>query len=123
MKLTEPRAATALFTRRINVAEGPVHPMAYSSTGKTFRVERVGIDYNLAKDGTWQVVRESSVWVTGTVLKKDGSDSRNDHTRTPRADPGTWGAPVTFTGEWEWLNSLIDAARPVGAVTLPALGG
>lgn len=120
MKYTD-RSTSSSITRRINIEDGPVLPMAYSSTGKTFRVDHVDLPYVMTEDGTWQILYAVSIDVSGTVLKKDGSDGQNRHSRWPTGCTSRYNEPVRFEGEWEWVGQLIDAARPEGTVIFPPL--
>ena len=115
MKFTE-SSHNATYTRFFSIADGPVHPTAYSPTGKVFRVQRVKVTYTLdTESGRWEAKNSSAVDLGGTVLKKDGSDSLNDHSRWPQYDYKTH----AFTPEYAWVSELIEAARPIGEVRLP----
>lgn len=94
-------------TRHINVIDGEVRPQPYSSAGRKYRVSKVIVEFRWAPIPTgWKV---SGANLSGTVLKADGSDSKND----AREHVSTYDTPPM------WLDELIDAVRPVGAVELP----
>lgn len=115
MKFTD-NGHNARYIRRISVADGPVHPMAYSQTGKVFRVDHVEIRYTLdPESGHWDWNSRSDINLTGPVLKKDGSDSRNFHTR----HPGCKYNPYRLAEDYAWVGKLIEDARPIGEVHLP----
>jgi hypothetical protein len=92
-------------TRTINVTDGPVRPQPYSSVGRKYRVSRAIITYRWIA-GAWNI---AGVKLSGTVLKADGSDSKND----AREHLSTYGTRPT------WLAKLIDGLRPVGVPELP----
>jgi hypothetical protein len=119
MKYTDD-STTATYTRRINITDGPVHGQAYSTTGRQFRAERITIPYALTDAGTWEVYSAWAIDITGVVLRKDGSDSQNTHSRKPDS-ANRYREPLRFEGEWAWVGELIDAARPEGRVTLPPM--
>ncbi len=115
MKFEPQREDAAAYTRFVTVEDGPIHRQAHSLNGKEFRVERVVIQYTL-KDGRWDIDSSYAVSLGGTVLKKDGSDSRVAHSRHPEI--ADW-RNVHFTGEWEWVQQLVDALRPTGDPEVP----
>lgn len=119
MKYTS-SSANATLTRYIDIEDGPVHEQAYSTAGRRFRVTRVTITYQLTETGRWEVQSGWDISVAGTVLKKDGSGSQNDHTESPESVRG-YGGPIRFEEEWAWIGEIVDAARPEGNVTLPLL--
>lgn len=83
------------------VEDCPIVPMAYARPPKEVRIVRGYITYRWHR-GEWNVQNDWSVSISGTVLKKDGTDSKNDHSRQ--------GA------DWPWLNEIIDLLRPAGNV-------
>lgn len=92
----------------------PVVPMAYARPPKEVRIERGYIDYQW-KDGRWVCDSSWDVSVSGPVLKKDGTPSKNNHSRS---------APHRYDTDpeaWPWLDEIIDLLRPAGDVTLVAL--
>jgi hypothetical protein len=115
MKFTE-KSHQATYTRRVQVEDGPVHGQAYSTTGRRFRVTHVEILYSLNAEGEWSVKNDFAIKVSGVVLKKDGSDSANHHTRSPERFNWSDKKPIP---EWEWLTILVDALRPEGTPELP----
>jgi hypothetical protein len=119
MKYTDNRSASTIV-RCIDIEDGPIHKQAYSTAGRLFRADRIAIKYYLADTGTWEVQSSYEISITGTVLKKDGSDSQNGHTRRPES-VNRYGEPSRFEGEWAWVGELIDRARPEGLVVLPSL--
>lgn len=119
MKFTEAQPSQTRCVRYISIEDGPVHGLEYSATGRRFRVETVTVEYTLTPAGTWEVRSAWDIRVTGTVLKNDGSDSKNGHSRRPETDRTSYGQPPRFEGEWQWAGDLIEAARPTGTITLP----
>jgi hypothetical protein len=92
-------------TRTINVIDGPVRPQPYSSVGRKYRVSRAIITYRWTA-GAWKV---AGVKLFGTVLKADGSDSKND----AREHLSRFDTPPM------WLDDLTTGLRPVGVPELP----
>ena len=97
-------------TRYLYVEDGPVLDKKHSRTGKKYRVVQVVVPYKWTPD-RW---RTTVVNLIGPVLRKDGSDGATQErafvSNYEREQPG-----------WEWLNEIIDAARPVGTLDLPQL--
>lgn len=106
MKLKD-TATHAKITRTVEIEpEGaPVLPLEYSLDGKRFRVTLLTITYTWTA-GKWVADSYSSVQMSGRVLKKDGSDSKNNHTRYP-----AYGWP-TAPDMYPWLDTIINALRP-----------
>lgn len=100
-------ATHAKITRTVEIEpEGaPVLPLEYSLDGKRFRVTLLAITYTWTA-GRWTTDSYSSVQMSGPVLKKDGTDSKNSHTRYPYY--GWLGHPDMYP----WLGTVIDALRP-----------
>jgi hypothetical protein len=98
-------------TRYVNLVDGPVRPQPYSSAGRRYRVDRVQIKFTLGEGAAWRAV---SVTLSGTVLKKDGTDSKND----ARDHAYGWDDSGT-TPDLHWLRDLVDRIRPIGRPTLP----
>lgn len=96
----------------------PVVTMAYSSNGKKVRVIRGTVEY-LWKDGRWVVDSQFSVDLVTVVLKKDGSDSLNTHSR--RADTEGYSGKENWTEQFTWLGPIVDLLRPTGEVALMVL--
>lgn len=92
-------------TRHVNLIDGPVRPQPHSRSGRKYRVERVIIHYGWI-DGVWKV---TGAKLLGTVLKADGSDSKND----AREHVSCYDIPPA------WLDELIDGLRPVGDLEMP----
>ncbi len=121
MKITT-QSSHAEITRRFTITENqPIVPFAYADQPKKVRVERGHIIYRLI-DGAWKVQNSYSVTVGGTVLKKDGSDSKLDHRRSADTVPcsGLRGADLTekLTDDFQWLAPIINLLRPTGDVTM-----
>lgn len=93
--------------------DGPVVPMAYSSTGKRFRVERVTVEYHY-KDGKWVIGSHFAVDMSGTVLKKDDTDSKNWHTSHPKYDYKLHAYPPRYA----FAMKIVDMLRPQGGVSM-----
>lgn len=104
MKLTH-HCTRAQVTRTIDIENGPVIPMPYSVAGKMFRVERLSIRYDLEPDG-WRKSRYGTN-VSGTVLKKDGTDSKSEH------------SSEFLSSVPHWISDIAEAFKPQGQLTLP----
>lgn len=102
------KSANATMTRRILVTDGPVLRQPHSTTGKKFQVERITIDYRL-EGGSWVVKHAADVTLGGTVLKKDGTASKVDH--SGGADFHDW---KNRDEELPWLVEIINQLRPYG---------
>jgi hypothetical protein len=100
-------ATHAEITRSVEIEpEGaPVLPLEYSLDGKRFRVTLLTVTYTWTA-GKWVADSYSSVQMSGRVLKKDGTDSKNNHTRYP-----AYGWPAA-QDMYPWLDTIIDALRP-----------
>jgi len=106
MELTH-RSTSQQIIQRIGVVDGPVLPMPGSNTGKVYRVEYLLVTY-VQRDGSWATQR---VQLSGTVLKRDGSDSKaftKDDAWDWRKRPGL-----------EFASTIVDGFRPVGTVEFP----
>ena len=98
---------TSVTVRRtVNIIGGPVVDMAYSHPPKQFRVESVIIAYELNAAGVW-VWDKWGTTASGTVLRKDGTDSKNKHRRD------------YYEGLPPWLKRIAEGLLPVGCVDLP----
>lgn len=118
MKTTRSHLSPATITVRLDVADGPVHNQAFSTRGRMFQVERVSIEYKQdpATD-VWLVQSEYDITVSGATLKRDGTPSKNDHSRNPGCHFNGLGfAP---TPEWAWLNDVIERYAPIGGIAVP----
>jgi hypothetical protein len=100
-------ATHAKITRSMEIEpEGaPVLPLEYSRDDKRFRVTRITITYTWTA-GRWTNDSYAAVQMTGPVLKKDGTDSKNDHTRYP-----AYGWPRD-PDMYPWLTAIVDLLRP-----------
>lgn len=99
--------------RSVNIINGPVMPHPNSSTGKRIRVGQATVTYTLDRSsGEWTADSWSNVSISGTVLRKDGTEGKE-----------TWGGNVAYGWDkdprYDWLRKLIDAMRPEGAPALP----
>lgn len=89
----------------------PVVHMAYSDPPKKVVIERGHIDYTFDVDtGRWVAKDAWAITVSGTVLKKDGTPSKNSHSRNGAQD-------------WKWMGAIIDLLRPKGTVATMKLNG
>ena len=97
--------------RAFDVTDGPVMAHPNSSTGKKIKVTHCSVTFKREGD-VWEVDGWTGLSISGTVLKKDGTEGRE-----------TWGGSVHYSwekrAEYNWLRTLIDAVRPEGALTLP----
>lgn len=111
MQITHSQTRTRTL-RRFTVEDGPVLPQPYSSAGRRFRVERVTLEYTL--DGTFGDWTFAAAQVGGTVLKKDGTDSANQH------DSSVYSYDIRDRkSRWGWLAQAIDTFRPTGTADYP----
>lgn len=102
--------------RRFDITEDrPTVPMAYARPPKQVLVDHVEVEY-VWKGGAWVVDSCFSVDISGEVLKKDDTPSKNRHTRH---------APSTGAYDreepWAWLDAVIDLLRPTGDLTMTVL--
>lgn len=114
-----------VVTRQFTITEdNPVVGMAYSSPPKKMIVDRGVIKYTW-EDGGWKVRDAWSIDLTGDVLKKDGTRSKNVHTRNPEDDYNwklgfssrEWVAPEGY----QWLESIVALLRPGGDLSMTIL--
>ena len=114
--------SNATITRSFTITEGnPVVHMAYSSPPKEVVVDRGTIKYTW-DGGRWVVKDCWAVVVVGDVLKKDGTRSKNTHSRKGEAEPNTWREPEYVPHEnWAWLQPIIDLLRPSGDLSMMVL--
>lgn len=106
------------ITRIFKITEDhPVVGMAYARTPKKVRIERGTIKYTWC-DGSWGVSNNYDVEVSGVVLKKDGSDGLNTHSRHM---PGKWDNGQDAYGSWPWISEIIDLLRPTGELSMTTL--
>ena len=108
------------ITRRFTIeADQPVVAMAYSNPPKKVVIERGEINYTFDSEiGRWVAKDGWAITVAGTVLKKDGTPSKNDHSRRA-ADKYFQGQSEYVPAEgWEWLQLIIDLLRPTGHVSM-----
>lgn len=113
MKVTT-TSTSATVTRRFTISsDHPIVGAAYFSPPKKVRIVGGEINYSWV-DGRWVVRDVWAIKVGGPVLKKDGTDSKSDHTRRPDDvtrrfnDPSPW----RFTEEYAWLQPIVDLLRP-----------
>lgn len=88
--------------RAATIIGGPILPMPHSSASKTYRVEHVTITYYW-NGSEWGIGNFASIALTGTVLKKDGSDSLNTARSHVHGEIPTW------------LQEIANELRPIGA--------
>lgn len=122
MKITS-QNTHATVTRSFTIdADRPVVDMAHSSPPKKVRISRGVIRYDY-EDGRWIVGGGYSIDISGTVLKQDGADSKNDHKRKPGEDWKATRAAGAYvpSEEFTWLRPIINLLRPAGAVALVKL--
>lgn len=114
-----------VITRRFTITEGlPVIPMAYCDPRKDVRIDRGVIKYTW-EDGGWKVRDAWAIDLIGSVLKKDGTDSKNTHSRHPEDSyhwklglPGReWVAPEGYL----WLEAIVAELRPSGDLSMSVL--
>lgn len=119
MKITT-ESSNAEITRRFTITENhPVVPMAHARPPKKVRVIRGAITYRY-QGGAWIVKDSYSVTLVGIVLKKDGSDSMNDHRRNAADHQRRANGDLTekLTDEFQWLAPIIELLRPTGDITM-----
>lgn len=112
MKISTSSASASVVRRFTIEADRPVVSMAYAARPRKVVITRGEIRYTLV-DGEWVVKDIWSISISGAVLKNDGTESKNDHTRHPGGG-GRWGVSMELVEEFEWLNPIIDALRPMG---------
>ncbi len=108
----------AVITRHFTIeTDHPVVPMAYSTASRKVRIEGGTIRYTWA-DRAW-VTGEWNIDITGSVLKKDGTPGKSDHTRHPETAKGySTFRNYTPAEGWEWMGEIVDLLRPDGNATL-----
>lgn len=112
MRITTERTSMRI-KRVVRVDEGPVIAMAYSATGRQFRVEWIQVEYKW-QDGEWVVNSAFSVELGGYVLKKDGQPSKNWHVSNPDWDY----RERRFKDGYEFAQKIIDELRPSGDLSM-----
>lgn len=114
------RDAEMTMTRHLGITEGhPVVNQAYSD--RKVRVTSVEIKYTFDVERVrWFVRSDHHTRVFGTVLKKDGTDSKLTHERRgERADDTVLSPEYVAHPDWAWLATLIDLMRPtVGGMSV-----
>lgn len=112
----------AEIIRQFTITEGnPVVGMAYSNPPKLVVVERGAIRYTW-QDGKWIVRNEWAVKTVGTVLKKDGTPSKNTHSREGGTAANSWRNPEYVPAQdWKWIEPIIDLLRPNGDLSMMTL--
>lgn len=117
MKISSTSTAATVVRRFTIEADRPIVRMAYASRPRKVRIARGTIQY--AWNGQeWTVKDAWSIDVAGPVLKNDGTDSKNDHSRHPDDIYRFRGQAMALTEEFEWLYPIIDLLRPVGTLAL-----
>ena len=115
------KSTTATIVRQFEITEGhPVVLMAYSLAGKKIRVESGEIKYTW-KGGRWVVFNEYAISLVGVVLKKDGSDSLNQHSRIAGAKRVPSFNPWELSQDFLWLQPIVDLLRPKGDLSMITL--
>lgn len=114
-----------VVTRQFTITEdNPVVDMAYSSPPKKVIVDRGVIKYTW-EDGGWKVRTGRSIVLAGDVLKKDGTRSKNAHSRSPEDDydwkPGGPGREWAAPEDYRWLESIVALLRPNGDLSMMVL--
>lgn len=124
MKVTSENTSQEI-TRRFTIDEDrPVVHMAYSDPPKKVVVERGHISYTFDADtGRWIAKDYWSITVAGTVLKKDGTPSKNDHKRHAAEDYRRGQAEYVPAEDWKWMGVIVDLLRPKGTVATMKLNG
>lgn len=111
MKVTESdtrREIVSVF----DVEGGPVLPMEHSTIDRKYRVEKVKVTYKFSTEkNAWIVQSGFHVELSGTVLKRDGSDSKNYH--QVHVPYGALREPLKYP-HLDWLFDIVDMAQPVG---------
>lgn len=117
MKISSASTAATVVRRFTIEADHPIVWMAYASRPRKVRIARGTITY-IWNGQEWIVKDAWSIDVAGPVLKNDGTDSKNDHSRHPDDIYRFSGQAMELTEEFEWLNPIIDLLRPVGTLAL-----
>jgi hypothetical protein len=122
MKVTSGQDSQRI-TRRFTIeADQPVVAMAYSNPPKKVVIERGSIDYTFdSESGRWVAKDAWAITVAGTVLKKDGTPSKNDHSRRAQEKYLRGQREYIPAEGWEWLQLIIDLLRPTGHVSMMTL--
>lgn len=122
MKITT-ESSHAETVRRFTITEDhPVVPMAHALPPKKIRVIRGTITYRY-QDGAWIVKDGYSATLVGVVLKKDGSDSMNEHRRyaVDHRDKPNTDLADKLTDGFQWLAPIINLLRPTGELAMATL--
>lgn len=122
MKISTRNTAATVVRRFTIETDCPIVGMAYASRPRKVRIVRGSINY-IWNGQEWIVKDAWSIEVSGPVLKNDGTDSKNDHTRRPDDIYRFRGQAMELTEEFEWLYPIIDLLRPVGTLALMSLNG
>jgi hypothetical protein len=118
MKISSTDTVARVLRRFVITEDHPVVGMAYASQPKKVRIERGLIEYQY-RDGKWVVATQFSISLSGPVLKKDGTGSKNDHTRHP--ETASYSDAENFRADFAWLKPIVDLLRPTGRVALMRL--
>lgn len=113
MKISTTGSAAMRIKRVVRIQDGPVVPMAYSLSGRQFRVEWIQVEYKWDGD-RWAVDSSFGVDLGGYVLKKDGEPSKNWHVSNPDWDYKT----KTFAERYEFVQKVVDLLRPDGELAM-----
>lgn len=117
MKITDD-GVTANIIRRFTLEDGPVHKMIHSIAGRSYQVQTVTIEYQLAASGNWTPLSARNVKLGGPILKKDGTPSQQ---WTDSHPDYIWRQSFQLLPEYQWVNDLIEKARPSGRPSIPAV--
>lgn len=118
MKITS-GSVRATIKRNFTIeSDHPVAHMAYSNPPKEVIINSGVIEYTFL-DGRWIVKDRWAVDVVGDVLKKDGTRSKNAHSRSAQDAPDIYHSPeLVLHEDWAWLQAIIDRLRPNGDLTM-----
>jgi hypothetical protein len=113
MKITSAHTRAEVRRQFTIQTDHPVVGMAYSSPPKQIRVVRGSVTYSWI-DGAWTVKDAWAMSVGGPVLKKDGTDGKNDHNRRPDENYKLSRelGRLILTQEFEWLYPIVELLRP-----------
>lgn len=96
----------------------PIVGLAYATRPKKVRITKGAIEYHY-EDGAWAVRSSFNINLIGVVLKQDGTDSKNTHSRHPEQTSYRSDAP--FREDFAWVQPIVDLLRPTGTVGLMIL--
>ena len=113
MKVTTLRTYQKIKRSADITEDRPRVGMAYATRPTEVEIDHVEIEYTF-KDGAWVVDSNFSATVSGYTIKKDGTPSKNRHSR---AMPSSYDRDPA----WPWLDAIIDLLRPDGSVAYTIL--